>query len=250
MTQIFDPKKVKQQAERAQRLRGDFFLHTHAAATIQERLLDIKRDFERPLLLSAYQPDDLKHMEWKQVYDDILGLEEARYDLIISLMHLHKINDVPGAMVQIRRALKPDGAFLFAIPGANTMQDFKTLFMQAETESTGGAAARFHPMIGLQQMAGLMQRAGFALPVVDEETLTLSYSSALSLLRDIRSMGEGHALYGYRPRPIARKVMRMLESPIDCPLQIIYGIGWSPHSSQQKPLQRGSGKTSLTDVLS
>ena len=257
MTRIFDPDKIKDNHQHAARSDGDFFLHELAADHLHNRLHDIKRDFHAPVLLSHYCPRSFHSFPCVDICDDRLGLAVESHDLIISLMQLHKLNDLPGFLVQIRQALRPDGVFLFAIPGADSLGALRESFMRMETNHSGGAAARFHPLISLQQMAGLMQRTGFALPVVDEQKLKLSYSGIIPMLRDIRNMGEGLALYGYQAKPLSHRVIQMVETQhkkktdnrIDIPVQMIYGIGWSPHESQQKPARRGSAQHSLSDAL-
>ena len=139
-----------------------------------------------------------------------------------------------------------------------TLQTTKASLMQAETEILGGAHMRFHPHVSLQQMAGLMQRAGFALPVVDFETIQVSYADILNGLRDIRQMGESLALHGHKPSPLRRDILNRAQelhnkdsdNRILLRFDLIYAIGWAPDASQPQPKQRGSATTSLADALS
>lgn len=257
MTLIFDPQKIQAKRNRAIQGKADFFLHTHAAKHIANRLNDIKRTFERPIILSMAEHPELGHKTTCPPPMETLDLKPSSHDLIINIMGLHSVNDLPGMMVQIKRALQPDGAFLFALPGAESLTDTKELMMRVENDAYNGASARFHPMIRLQQMAGLMQRAGFALPVVDSETIKISAPSLIRALSDIRYMGEGLGLHGYTPRPLNRHILNEVETQhkkdklgrLEFNIEMIYGIGWAPHESQQKPKARGSATQSLTEIL-
>lgn len=255
MTQIFDHDKIRRNRDRALNSQNDFFMHQHIFKTMQQRLLDIKREFTNPLALSLAPHPDMPH---KTPDSEILDVPDTAHDLILSAMTLHMVNDLPGMLIQIRQALQPDGAFLFALPGADTLKTTRECIINAEMSLHGGANARFHPMIGLQQMAGLMQRTGFALPVVDQERITVSAPSLLSGVRDIRLAGENAALHGYKARPITKDVLRKIEEThprnkdghFEFLIDMIYGIGWAPAPSQPQPLKRGSATTSLSEVLS
>jgi hypothetical protein len=173
------------------------------------------------------------------------------------------VNDLPGALIQIRTALKPDGLFLGCLFGAGTLGELRTSFLEAETELTGGAGVRISPLPGLQDMAGLMQRAGFALPVVDLETVTVRYGEPFKLLRDIKGMGEQAAFAPNEKmprRPLSRRLLaRMAEiyaerfadsdGRLRATFNVIWLSGWAPDASQPKPLRPGSAKHSLADAV-
>jgi SAM-dependent methyltransferase len=185
---------------------------------------------------------------------------ENSLDLIVVNGTLNRVNDLPGALIQMRRALKSDGLFLCALPGGETLYELRDVLMQADARRLSGAAMRVHPMVDLQTFAGLMQRAGFALPVVDSDIKTVFYRRLETLLHDIKASGEGMALLE-RPKPFTGKTYwrdaeadyRARFSDADgllrASFEIIYGIGWGPAATQQQPLRPGSAKTRLADAL-
>jgi SAM-dependent methyltransferase len=173
---------------------------------------------------------------------------------------LHLVNDLPGTLIQIRRALKPDGLLLAAIPGAGTLSELRDVLLSAEAEMTGGASPRVIPFVDVRDAGALLQRAGFALPVVDTETYTVRYDSLFSLLQDVRAMGMANPLTGRSRVPLTRSFfVRAAElyaerysdpdGRVRATFSIIYASGWAPHESQQKPLKPGSAKMRLADVL-
>lgn len=188
-----------------------------------------------------------------------LALEPQSQDLIVSLMSLHWANDLPGALAQIRRALRPDGLFLGTLLGAGTLKELRAALTQAELEVRGGAQARVSPFADGFDGAALLQRASFALPVSDVDRVTVRYSDLYALVRDLRAMGETNALAG-PIRPMTRGLLvrtaevyaeRYAEPDgrIPATFEIIHLAGWAPHESQQKPLPRGSAKVRLADAL-
>lgn len=194
--------------------------------------------------------------------EEALPFEPERFDLVASALSLHWVNDLPGALVQIRRVLRPDGLFLGALFGAGTLAELRTSLMEAESELTGGAAARVSPLPRLQDMASLMQRAGFALPVVDVEPVTVRYDNAFGLLRDLGGMGERAAFARGEERPpgLSRRILsRMAEIYADrfsdadgrvrASFEVIYLSGWAPAPGQPKPKPRGSATISLAEAL-
>ncbi|MFK4824801.1 methyltransferase domain-containing protein [Paenochrobactrum sp. BZR 588] len=192
--------------------------------------------------------------------NEILPLEPQSADLIISLMSLHLVNDLPGMLIQISRALRPDGLFLAAFPGTGTLGELRESLMQAEIELTGGAAARIAPFADIRDAGALLQRAGFALPVTDVDTVTVRYNSMFDLLKDIRAMGMQNILLDRSRKPLTRSVfMRAaqiytdrfsdLDGRIRASFSTLWMSGWKPHESQQKPLKPGSAKASLADAL-
>jgi NADH dehydrogenase [ubiquinone] 1 alpha subcomplex assembly factor 5 len=241
------------------------FLYDWVIQNIYDRLADIKRDFHHRLL-SGYFTEDIwdKKLPYahylSELTPEILSHHTAQYDCIISLGDLHCANDLPGTLIQLRRALRPDGVLLAAFPGGKTLHQLRTVMSNAETHLYGGASPRVYPYVDIQTMAGLMQRAEFALPVVDSEIITVSYRDMFHLLSDIRGMGENNALTQrqtsftssklfFEANKIYQSQFTDVDGRVEASFEIIFVIGWAPHSSQQKPAKRGSGQVSLTEVL-
>ncbi|WP_105431215.1 class I SAM-dependent methyltransferase [Neorhizobium sp. T6_25] len=187
-------------------------------------------------------------------------LEPESVNLILSPLSLHLVNDMPGTLIRIRRALKPDGLFLAAIPGSGTLQEMRDVLLSAEAELTGGASPRVIPFADVRDVGALLQRAGFSLPVVDAETYTVRYDSLFPLMRDLRAMGMTNPLAGRSRVPVTRRFfVRAAElyaerysdpdGRIRATFSIIYASGWAPHESQQKPLKPGSAKMRLAEAL-
>jgi SAM-dependent methyltransferase len=192
--------------------------------------------------------------------EEILPLKADSLDLILSNLALHWVNDLPGALTQIRAALKPDGLFLGSMFGAGTLQELRTCLMEAELAESGGVSPRVSPFAGLRDAAGLLQRAGFALPVADSDTITVTYPDLFRLLDDLRGMGETNVLLDRLKHPTKRTVFARAaalyherfadaEGRLPASFHILYLTGWSPHQSQQQPARRGSGQTDLRDVF-
>lgn len=192
-------------------------------------------------------------------FEDV-PLEPESVNLILSPLSLHLVNDMPGTLIRIRRALKPDGLFLAAIPGSGTLQEMRDVLLSAEAELTGGASPRVIPFADVRDVGALLQRAGFALPVVDAETYTVRYDSLFPLMRDLRAMGMTNPLAGRSRVPVTRRFfVRAAElyaerysdpdGRIRATFSIIYASGWAPHESQQKPLKPGSAKMRLAEAL-
>jgi len=191
---------------------------------------------------------------------EVLPLEPASLDLAVSLMALHEANDLPGLLVQARRALRPDGLFLAAFPGAGTLAELRESLLAAETELFGGASPRVMPFTDVRDAGALLQRAGFALPVADIDTTTVRYDTMFGLMRDLRAMGSTSSLVARPRRPTPRALfMRAAEiyaerfsdpdGRVRATFATIWLSGWAPAASQQKPLRPGSAKVSLADVL-
>jgi SAM-dependent methyltransferase len=184
----------------------------------------------------------------------------ASLDLIVSSLALHWINDLVGTLIQVRQALKPDGLFLGALLGGATLTELRQALTTAEVEVTGGAGPRVSPFADAHDAASLLQRAGFALPVVDVDTVTVRYDHTLSLMADLRAMGETNALIERPATPLTRLVLARTneiyrerfgqpDGRIIATFEIITLTGWSPHESQQQPLRPGSAKMRLADAL-
>jgi SAM-dependent methyltransferase len=192
--------------------------------------------------------------------EETLPFAEASFDAVFSLLSLHWVNDLPGALVQIRRALKPDGLFLAALLGGETLTELRGALMQAEIEEEGGAGPRVSPFADVAQAGGLLQRAGFALPVADVDSITVSYPDAFRLMQDLRGMGETNAVAAHR-RTASRRATLMRaaalyserhadqDGRLPATFQVVYLTAWAPHESQPQPLRPGSAKARLADAL-
>jgi len=192
--------------------------------------------------------------------EEALPLRDASLDLVVSALALQFVNDLPGALVQIRRALKPDGLFLAALLGGDTLGELRQSFAAAESEVEGGVSPRVAPFADVREMGALLQRAGFALPVTDVERLTVRYSSPFIMMSELRRMGATNALAERRRTPLRRATLaRMAEvyaqrfadpdGKIRATFEVIWLSGWAPHESQQKPLRPGSAQVRLADAL-
>ena len=185
---------------------------------------------------------------------------KASLDLVVSALALQFVNDLPGVLVQVRRALKPDGLFLAALIGGDTLTELRQSFAAAESEIEGGVSPRVAPFADLRDLGALLQRAGFALPVTDIERVTVRYDSAFALMRDLRRMGATNALLDRRRTPLKRAtLMRMAEiyaqrfadsdGRLRATFEIVWLSGWAPHPDQQQPLKPGSAQARLADAL-
>ena len=192
--------------------------------------------------------------------EEALPLRDASLDLVVSALALQFVNDLPGALVQIRRALKPDGLFLAALLGGDTLGELRQSFAAAESEVEGGVSPRVAPFADVREMGALLQRAGFALPVTDVERLIVRYSSPFIMMSELRRMGATNALAERRRTPLRRATLaRMAEvyaqrfadpdGKIRATFEVIWLSGWAPHENQQKPLRPGSAQVRLADVL-
>ncbi|MDJ0628468.1 MAG: methyltransferase domain-containing protein [Rhodobacter sp.] len=238
------------------------FLQEEAAVELQERLTDVNRTFTAPAIVTP----------WPQVWrafsprtrivsdNDTLDLRPGAHDLVIHAMALHWSADPVGQLIQVRRALRPDGLFLGALFGGQTLAELRAVLAEAEATLTGGLSPRVAPMGEIRQLGALLQRAGFALPVADSLTRTVSYETALHLMHDLRAMGETNALAGrsrrITPRAvIADAVRRYAEAHaqpdgrIPATFEIICLTGWAPDAGQPQPLRPGSAGARLADVL-
>ena len=188
--------------------------------------------------------------------EEWLPFAEASFDLVVASLSLHWVNDLPGALVQIRRALRPDGLFLASLPGLGTLQPLREALAAAETELRGGLSPRVSPFPELRDLAGLLQRAGFALPVADQEALPLRYRTPMALLRDLQAAGETNAILARDPRTPPRALLplalsRLPAGPegIEVPFRLLTMTGWAPHESQSKPARPGSATVRLAEAL-
>jgi SAM-dependent methyltransferase len=192
---------------------------------------------------------------------EILPFGDGRLDLIVSGLALQLANDLPGALVQMRRALRPDGLLLAAVLGGDSLMELRDAFVAAEAETTGGVSPRVLPVGDVGTLGGLLQRAGFAQPVVDSDRLVVSYPNPIALMHDLRLMGATNVLKARRRVPLRRDTLRRVgeiyqerygraDGRIPATFEIITLTAWVPHDSQQKPLRPGSATARLADVLS
>ncbi len=192
--------------------------------------------------------------------EEALPLAPASIDLFASALSLQWTNDLPGALVQIRQALKPDGLFLAAMTGGRTLSELREALYEAEAEISGGTSPRVLPAADVRDLGALLQRAGFALPVADRDVLTVRYDDAFRLFGDLRAMGATNVLFERKRRPAIRRLfMRAAEiyaekfrdpdGRVRASFEIVSLSGWAPHESQQQPARRGSGTVSLAKVL-
>jgi SAM-dependent methyltransferase len=195
-----------------------------------------------------------------QADEERLPFADQSVDLIVSTLALHWTNDLVGALIQIRNALKPDGLFLGAVLGGSTLSELRQCLVQAESELRDGAGLRVSPFADVLDAAALLQRAGFALPVADTDKVTVRYAHALELIRDVRAMGESNVLHERARQPIGRAVLARVaalyqerfaeaDGRIRASFDIISLTGWAPHPDQQQPLRPGSAKMRLADAL-
>ena len=275
------PAPFSPQRKRAQRARiaGGLpdagFLHARVGRELAERLGAVNRTFARALVWGAAghfaPPAERVGVLWRAdsverlalggaVFDpETSPLAEGAFDLIVHVLNLHWSNDLPGALIQARRALAPDGLFLAAMLGGRTLEQLRGCLIDAELALTDGAAMRVAPFAELTDMAGLLQRAGFTLPVVDTDMVTVRYGAPLQLLADLRAMGETAAPATPAPalrRSVLAQALALYQTrfggadgKLPATFEILYLHGWAAHASQQKPLRPGSAKQRLADAL-
>ena len=260
---LFDFTASQNARARAARLAGDRFLDRAAADGLADRLAAVMRKFEKGLWIGdAVAPELLPFAEQWVCADfdgrEILGAQ-GPFDLAVSLYSLQAINDLPGALVQVRRALKPDGLFVAALLGGSTLSELRESFAHAETQTRGGISPRVSPFADVRDLGGLLQRGGFALPVSDVERLTVRYRDFAGLARDLRAHGLTNVLSQRSRRPLRRDTLAALlahyaqhhseDGKLLAQFETLYLTGWAPHDSQQKPLKPGSATARLAQAL-
>jgi len=281
--QHFDQQLVGWRRVRA--ARGDVadFLLTQVAEDLADRLALVQRRFTTiadvatptdalrqaiagrgwPLPLAAEPVESLARLRLAPIVvapADALPFRDQSLDLAVSALGLQFVDDLPGLFAQVRRALKPDGLFLAALLGGDTLTELRQAFAAAESELDGGLSPRVAPFADVRDVGGLLQRAGFALPVTDSDRLTVRYGDVFALMRDLRAMGASNPLVARRRVPLRRAtLLRMAEiyharfadpdGRIRATFQVVTLSGWAPHESQQKPLRPGSAKARLADAL-
>jgi SAM-dependent methyltransferase len=285
---LFDRDLHRKRLDRAARGYGQAdFLHRRAAMDVAERLEPIMRDFPLAVDLSArggalreaLAQSEAAARVGTLIEADLsprmlagrsgprLVLDEERLpfaagslDLAVSTLGLHWTNDVVGALVQVRLALKPDGLFIGAFLGGATLTELRQSLVAAESEILGGAGSRVSPFADTIDAASLLQRAGFALPVADIDRVTVTYEHPIKLLYDLRQMGETSVLADRHPKPLTRAILNRTfeiygerfagpDGRVPATFEILTLTGWAPHASQQQPLQPGSAKMRLADAL-
>jgi SAM-dependent methyltransferase len=284
MNEIFDEALIARNRNRAARRQvdGTDFLLELTARELADRLSIVERRFDRAVELfggtgltakAALATGKIGELERVETDAALLEstsgnvtnfesvpLEPQSVNLILSPLSLHLTNDTPGMLIQMRRALKPDGLLLAAIPGAGTLAELRDVLLTAETEIYGGASPRVVPFADIRDIGSLLQRSGFALPVIDEESFTVRYDHIFALMRDLKAMGMVNPLIGRSRKPVFRRFfLRAVElyaeryadpdGRIRATFSIIFVSGWAPHESQQKPLKPGSAKMRLADAL-
>lgn len=284
MQPLFDQDLILARKKRAlaQAAPGAAFLAERVAEDLGDRLAAVERRFAEAVALHCITPhaadaiaasgkaDRITRVEADAVFlggaggllapPDRVPLAPQSADLVVSLLSLHEANDVPGQLIQIRRTLRPDGLFLGALAGGGTLAELRDSLLAAETETSGGAAPRVMPFADVREAGALLQRAGFALPVADVDTITVRYDTMFGLLRDLRAMGATSALAERPRRPARRELFRRAaelyaerhsdrDGRVRATFSIVWLSGWAPHESQQKPLRPGSAQASLRDFL-
>ncbi|MBX7199684.1 MAG: methyltransferase domain-containing protein [Rhodospirillaceae bacterium] len=284
---VFDRALVRRHRDRAAPgFSAADFLFRESAARLADRLLDMAREFALTLDLGCrtglmtealrghpkigrivqcdpspamarqaglYAPTVCADEEW-------LPFAEGAFDLALSNLSLQWVNDLPGALAQTRRAIKPDGLLLATMFGGETLQELRIALLEAESELTGGITPRVSPFVDMREAGGLLTRAGFALPVVDTETITVTYGDMFKLMADLRAMGETNAVIERAKKPSGRALfLRAAEiyrdrfsdarGRLTATFQVVTLTAWVPHASQQKPLRPGSAKARLADAL-
>lgn len=283
--EIFDRRLALQRRDRVAHLAGQHdFLLQRVADDVMERLSVTRRTFpvvldlgarhgvlgqrllQRPgtelvihteasarLLAEARQPA-------VRADEEALPFRNESLDLVVSGLTLHLTNDLPGALIQIRRALKPDGLFLAALLGGDTLIELRQSLLQAEEELEGGASPRVAPFADVRDLGALLQRAQFTLPVVDSERVEVTYADPLRLMRDIRGMGCTNTMHARRRLPLRRETLAracaiyqerfgLENGRVPATFEILTMTGWAAHPNQQKPLKPGSAQVSLADAL-
>lgn len=282
---VFDRALLRQRRERAARdWDSHAFLKREIADRLVDRLADVRRTFPLALDLGSHGDEVAAALGGRPIVGQLVRADLSRgfalrargpaivadeeflpfaagcFDLVLSAMDLHWVNDLPGTLIQIARILKPDGLFLGALLGGATLWQLRQALAAAESEIDGGLSPRVSPFADLRDAAGLLQRAGFALPVADGETIEVEYESALALMRDLSRMGEGNLVVGRR-RTVTRRAVLLRAAElygerftgpggrVSASFEVLFLHGWSPHASQPKALKPGSAARRLADAL-
>src|SRR6185312_8451227 len=269
---VFDRKLLAERRRRARALGPETFLLERVSQELVERLAAVKRNF--PFALDLGTPDvllskalkasgqvgELVSNEEAASDEETLPFKEEKFDLVVSALSFQWVNDLPGTLVQIRRALKPDGLLLAALVGGETLHELRESFAAAEAEIKGGASPRVSSFAEVRSLGSLLQRAGYALPVIDSDRHIVRYQNAFRLFQDLRRMGATNALVERSRKPLTKRIVARAaeiyagrfsdpDGRLRATFDVLWISGWAPHESQQKPLQPGSAKTRLADAL-
>jgi len=281
---IFDRNLIRHRRDRAARLGPSDFLLKEAASDLADRLVFIKRRFERGLVLGGYNGELARRLAGHpsigslatvelsprlieacpppriRADEETMPLAPASLDLVVSALSLQLVNDLPGTLLHVREALRPDGLFIAALLGGRSLHELRAAFIEAESELRGGASPRVAPFADVRDLGALLQRAGFALPVADSDTLTVAYETPLHLMRDLRAMGASNPLAERSRVPVTRTLVfraadiyqrrfARADGKVLATFEIVALTAWAPDVSQQKPLAPGSARTRLADAL-
>ena len=266
---LFDRALLRRRQARAQARGAATFLRDRLLEDLEERLAAVLRSFAHAADIGT--PGGLdgrlagRAGAWRTVAigdDDAAALpfEAATLDLAVSVLALQFVNDLPGVLAQIRRALKPDGLLVAAMTGGETLTELRQSLAIAETEIEGGVSPRVAPSADLRDVGGLLQRVGFALPVCDVERIVVRYGDAFALMQDLRKMGATNVLIERRRTPTHRTTLARMaqvyrdrfadpDGRIRATFDVIWMTAWAPHESQQKPLKPGSAMASLAEAV-
>ena len=282
---LFDRRLLRARRLRAQALGPSTFLIDRVADELGDRIAAVLRSFERAVdlgtptdavrralaasgkvggiiaadALAGQAPFSLSGSP-VAADEEALPFRDGSLDLVVSALALGFVNDLPGTLIQIRRALRPDGLLLAALAGGDTLTELRQAFAAAEAEIEDGISPRVAPFADVRELGALLQRADFALPVADVERLTVRYASPVALMHDLRRMGAANALVERRRRPLRRALLERMvaiyserfsdpDGRIRATFEIVWLSGWAPHASQQKPLAPGSARQRLADAL-
>jgi SAM-dependent methyltransferase len=279
---IFDRALLRHRRRRAAALGPATFLLDRVAGDLAERLATVLRRFEvavdlgtpgdavrkalvrlesvGKIVAADVMPDAARGEIVVAADEEALPFGDATLDLVVSALALQFVNDLPGVLVQIRRALKPDGLLLAALLGGETLTELRQSFAEAESDIEGGVSPRVSPFADLRDLGALLQRAEFALPVTDVDRVTVRYDSVFGLMHDLRRMGATNALLARRRTPLKRATLQRMaeiyaqrfaddDGRVRATFEIVWLSGWAPHPDQQQPLKPGSAKARLADAL-
>ena len=267
--EMFNPRLRRLRRARGER-RGPSFINERCAQDLADRLQDINRRFQNALIMGSPEftsallaalPKDKAPTKLKQCQSIQDGFDanelsaDGPFDLIISALDLHAANDPPGALIQMRALLKPDGLFIGAMFGGDTLAEFRTALYAADEAAYGGMSPRIYPFADYSQAAQLLARGGFALPVVDSDRFQVHYKNWRTLVSDLRDLGETNSLHQSAGKPFPLKTTETAIAAMraggkfSVSFEILWLTGWSPHDSQQKPLKPGSAKMRLAEAL-
>ncbi len=260
---LFDQDLLALRRARAARIGGADFLHEAMAAEVRERLSEVNKAFSDIAIVgprAALWATRLDLRATLVAAEPELAIAPSSFDLLIHGLALHWANDPVGQLVQARRALRPDGLFIAALFGGQTLRELRGVLAEAEITELGGLSPRVAPFGEIRDLGALLQRAGFALPVADSLSLTVSYGDPLALMRDLRAMGETNVMHERLRRPMRRRLLARAcdlyfrrfgddQGRIQATFEVVFLTGWAPSDTQQKPLRPGPATSRLAEAL-